>query len=105
MNINNELTLMNLKIAYKRSLEELLNKIVDFKNVDMYLSDSGLLIPRINDTDNNFYHKYSFLNSEYVFLRNEIHVENLSPTELEVLKKSLNNPCKWPSGIKAHIGI
>lgn len=77
---------LSLQVLYRKYLESLLSSFVDFQKIDLYIQQKQVVIPRVKDEKYNFYHKYSNLGSEYLFLRNNFHVENLSPEEIVLLK-------------------
>lgn len=79
---------VELQIAYRTGLEKLLKEVIDFKEIEAYILNSGVDVPKVNDKEYNFYHKYSTLESDYLFLRNNFHVENLSKEELDNLRNS-----------------
>lgn len=76
---------VELQKKYRQVLEQIIRKVVDFKQIDKKIK-KVLQVPIIEDTDTNFYHKFSSLQSDYIFLRNNIHIENLSSEELQQLK-------------------
>lgn len=82
---------LTLQIKYRNDFEKLLLNIIDFKSVDDYIKSYNFQIPAIEDLDYNFYHKFSILGSAFVFLRNNIHIENLSEKELEVIRDAIAN--------------
>lgn len=81
---------VDIQVAYRKIFESLLSKVINFKEIDKYIEESKIDIPVVDDFDYNFYHKYSTLGSKYVFLRNNIHIENLSDIELSELRVSEN---------------
>lgn len=84
----NEEEFLSMQVLYRKYFESLLRRFIDFKQIDEYIQKKQVVIPKVRDGEYNFYHKYSNLESDYVFLRNNFHVENLSSEELEFLKKS-----------------
>lgn len=88
LNLDDEFFL-TMQEYYKKYFEILLSKIVNFKSIDDYISTIGISIPIINDKNYNFYHKNSYLKSEYVFLRNNIHIENLTKEEINKIKSCI----------------
>lgn len=80
---------LNMQVKYRQSFEKLLKKYLNFKQLDTILNKIGFEIPTIQDIDYNFYHKFSTLNSNYFFLRNNIHIENLSADEMQTLMSLL----------------
>ncbi len=84
----NEDEFLSMQVLYRKNLEFLFRKFIDFQKIDEYIQKKQLVIPKVEDKDYNFYHKYSNLGSDYVFLRNNFHVENLTPEEIALLKQS-----------------
>ncbi len=85
---NNNNSFVNMQLLYRKGLENLIKKFIDFEKIDKYISDSNFTIPMVKDKDYNFYHKYSTLNSNYIYLRNNFHVENLTDDEIKILKEN-----------------
>ncbi|MBR2587823.1 MAG: hypothetical protein IKD77_01285 [Bacilli bacterium] len=90
-NFADEDEFINLSVKYKQHLENILNKIIDFKKINDLIKSKNIEIPLVEDKQYNFYHKYSVLNSDYIFLRNNIHLENLSVDELNELKNGVDD--------------
>lgn len=80
---------LNLQIKFKNDFEKLLINIIDFVKIDNYINSFGNEIPNINDFEYNFYHKFSSLGSKYIFLRNNVHIENLSLEEIDVINAAI----------------
>ena len=76
---------IELQIKYRNYFNKILNKLIDFESIDKELNNI-VELPQIEDTEYNFYHINSNLNSKYLFLRNNIHIENLTKEELEKLE-------------------
>jgi len=81
----------SMQIKYKQDLEKILKKIFDFNSVDKMILSSNYEIPPMNDDGNNFYRDSSTLSSDYLYLRNNIHIERLSREELEYIKIRIGN--------------
>lgn len=84
---------LKLQIKYRNDFEQLLNGFVNFQSIDDTIN-SSINIPTLDDSTYNFYHKYSLLNSKYVYLRNNIHIENLSREEIKVIEEAISNDKK-----------
>ena len=82
---------LKLQIKYRNNFEKLLMGIFDFKKIDDYIDSFGKKIPTVNDLEYNFYHKFSLLGSKYIYFRNNIHIENLSLNEIEIINASIIN--------------
>ena len=76
---------LNLQIKYREGFESYLKDIIDFNEINSYILMKGEL-PKVDDEDRNFYHKYSTLGSNYIFLRSNVHIERLTPEEINILK-------------------
>ena len=87
---NNKDEFLKLQIRYKQAFEGLLKKIVNFEDFDTWIKCNINELPTVDDKKVNFYRKFSILNSEYIYLRNNIHIERLSINELNELKNSIS---------------
>jgi len=76
---------LSLQIKYRTIIEKILIDYIDFEDIDKRINNN-VVLPKIEDLDYNFYHKFSSLNSNYLYLRNNIHIEKLSSEEMEILK-------------------
>ena len=76
-----------LQTKYRRLIEELLKKYVNFEELDKKI-EKVINIPILEDHEYNFYHKYTSLNSNYIYLRNNIHIENLTQEEQQLLESN-----------------
>lgn len=83
----NEDEFINLQAKYRSYFESILKEIINFKDLDDRIK-KVLLLPKIKDKEYNFYHKYSTLDSDYIYLRNNIHIENLNDEEISYLKNN-----------------
>lgn len=89
-NFNSYESFLNLQMKYREEFERIIKENVNLSFINETIKD--LNIPKVNDQDYNFYHKFSTLNNDYLFLRNNFHVENLTPDELTelIFDESLN---------------
>lgn len=76
---------LELQNKYRNCIEEKIKGIIDFKKVDDQINKM-VYVPRLEDKEYNYYHKFSTFPSNYIFLRNNYHIERLSEDELEQLK-------------------
>lgn len=81
---------LELQISYKQSFEKILKGIVDFADFDNWIKSNINDLPIVNDKEANFYRKFSTLGSDYVYLRNNIHIEKLDFKELDELRSNVN---------------
>ena len=89
-NFKNEEDFINAQVKYRMEIEKIIKNYIDFTNIDKYIKSKNIEVPKVLDKEYNFYHKYSTLGSDYIYLRNNYHVENLSTEELEYLINSSN---------------
>ena len=90
----NKLTLsdqefVDCQVKYRAAIEKKLKEKINFQEIDREMEEHQ--VPIINDMDYNFYHKFSTLDSKYVFLRNNYHIERLAPEDLKYLQACLKN--------------
>ena len=78
---------VELQNKYREFIEKLLKHYIDFKDIDNKIGQV-MKVPKKEDLEYNFYHKFSSLNSDYIYLRNNYHIENLNDDEIEVLKNN-----------------
>lgn len=71
------------QIKYRNYVELLLMSYLDFSSFDTEINN---MLPVMEDKDYNFYHKNSTLGSNYVYLRNNIHIERLTKEEFQYFK-------------------
>lgn len=76
-----------LQNKYRESVEYFFKKEFNFQKFDPFFKNIGC-IP-LADQDYNFYHKYSTLGSEFIYLRNNYHVEKLNVEEIEYIQKCI----------------
>ena len=89
MKIDND-TFIKYQLKYKESFEKLLLKYINFPNIEKFITEFPFSIPVLDDKEYNFYHQ-SFLNSKYIFLRNNIHIEKLSNHEIMIIEDACLN--------------
>jgi len=82
---------LSLQIKYKQSFECILKSVVNFKELDLNLSQVAQGTPVVEDFEYNLYRKFSVLDSRYVYLRNNVHIERLSEDELLKVKNCVDN--------------
>lgn len=86
----NEDEYIEYQFKYRNLLETIILQYIDEKIIIDIMSN----IPKCDDTYYNFYHKKTLFKNGYLFLRNNIHVENLNAEELQqlsTLEISFNN--------------
>lgn len=78
-----------LQNFYRQSLEKIIKKVINIDNYNNKIDDLSCDIPIIDDSEFNIYRRNSTLNSDYFYLRNNIHIERLSKEDLKFLKHNL----------------
>ena len=73
----NESDFLKCMALYKQGFERFLSRFIPFEQIDSFIEKQGVFIPKVDDLESNFYHKFSTLGSDYIYLRNNFHVENL----------------------------
>ena len=76
----------NLQISYRKKLEQLLKKYVSFTSFDDLCQKMPFLIPKLNFSKDDFYHTNTTLDSEYLYIRNNIHIERLDKKDISKVK-------------------
>lgn len=76
----------NLQIKYRNGFEKILKEIIDFNEINKMINEFLSGIPTTDDYDYNFYHKDSFFENKYLFLRNNVYLEKLTSDELLYLQ-------------------
>ena len=76
---------LELQNKYRVELEKILMEYVDFSEIDRKIKQE-IDLPVLDDKEYNYYHKFSTLKSNYIYLRNNYHIENLSTEELQKLR-------------------
>lgn len=79
---------LDLQIKYKNAFESILSKYINFESIDNYINSFEYNIPILNKQKDNFYSINSILKSNYIYLRNNIHIENLTNEEINYLENN-----------------
>lgn len=80
---------VTLQVKYRESIEALFKRFYNFQKLDdLFIQLGG--VP-FNDKEYNFYHKYSTLGSQFVYLRNNYHIELLTETEIAFIRNCISN--------------
>lgn len=82
LDLNDE-QFLSLQIKYKQLFEKMVISQLDFSSIEEKLKEHHY--PIVNDKDYNFYRKYSTLGSDYIYFRNNIHLERLTEEEIKKL--------------------
>ncbi len=77
-------TFQRYQIKYRESIEHLFKKFYDFNKINQIFSNINA--PKVNDKEYNFYHKFSILENDYLFFRNNYHIEKLNKEEIKTIK-------------------
>ena len=78
-------TFIELQYKYREGFLKYLSTIINFGEIDEEISKYDVEIPTIDDQEYNFYHHDSLIGSNYLYLRNNIHLERLDDEELKRL--------------------
>ena len=87
-------TYLQYQTRYRQYLESYLNRTLDFAGLQNELKDNQLTnyfrmsIEKVDDTE-SYYHSLSHLSVPYLYIRNNLYIEQLTQEEANVLK-SLN---------------
>ena len=76
---------LSAQIQYKMMFEKIIDSYITSSKIDASINSYNIDIPVVDDRIYNFYHRYSKLQSKYVYVRNNYHVENLSQEEIDLL--------------------
>ena len=74
-----------LQVKYRNGFIKYLSSFINFDELINEMKNNN--IPVIEDKEYNFYHNDYLINSDYLFIRNNIHIENLSDEDLSYLQK------------------
>lgn len=77
---------LQYQIKYRNAVQTLLEETLNFKKIDSIISSCLSEIPKVEESEYNFYHYKSAFKNQYIFLRNNIHIERLSDEELNELR-------------------
>jgi len=83
---NDQEEFVSLQKKYRTFLELYLDKKVHLRKIDDEILNSNVIIPRVQDTDYNFYHQSEMMKSGCLFVRNNMHIERLDEKDLSYLK-------------------
>ena len=90
---NNDINKNYIIIAstYKYLLEKMLVKELNLKQYDDTLKSSNLNFKQVDEKNMDIYQYYSNMNLEYIYLRNNIYIENLTNEERQVILNKYNS--------------
>lgn len=80
-----------LQKKYVESFEFYIMKKINVKKYDLMLTEFSEDIHYIPDISNNIYKKCSYFESNYFYLRNNIHIERLKIEEINEIRKAIAN--------------
>lgn len=78
-------TFLELQYKYREGFLKYLSTIINFGTIDEEIEKYDVDIPVLDDQEYNFYHHNSAIGSNYLYLRNNIHLERLNDEELKRL--------------------
>ena len=80
---------LSMQLKYRESFEKLLMKKYNFQEIDQKIKEKHIDAKLELDKEYNFYHKFSNLKSNYLFFRNNYHIEDLDEDEIQYIKKCI----------------
>ena len=78
-----------LQAVYRANLDAYLLKMLDIRQLDEELRNSGLGFVRPKPKNRNLYERESGMNLEYIWLRNNLYIEYLGKEQLSLLEQRL----------------
>lgn len=81
---------MKIQALYKKVFDYYIEENIPIKNiVDKSLKSSNLDFGKQKEEQKNQYQKFSYLDSEYLFVRNFFYIERLDKENIEIFKKKI----------------
>lgn len=80
-----------MQAIYRKALEKYLKEQLDLEIYDNMLAGSGLKFLEMQEERKNFYQKYSTFEFRYIYLRNNLPIEQLDIADLIILEKYIQN--------------
>ncbi|MGL4697377.1 hypothetical protein [Enterococcus larvae] len=77
---------------YRKVFENYLIGQLDISDFDQKLQDSSLGYSPVEESEQTIYQKDSSLDTTYIYLRNNLHIERLSTEELEIFRNLKGDP-------------
>lgn len=71
--------------SYRNFLEQFLKELLPLELIDTKFKESDLGFSTVKEEDKDFYQMYSNMGLSYMYLRNNVYIENLTDEELEFL--------------------
>lgn len=88
---DNYINYLYVQALYKKAFEKYLSLNIDLSIYDKKLSESELDFGIILDERKTVFHKNSYLNLNYIYIRNYFYVEKLSVDYIKIFFERLNN--------------
>jgi hypothetical protein len=73
---------LNCQIIYRKRFEKILKEHIDFSMINSFIN---IEIPAVDDAECNWYRANSTFGSDYIYLRNNFHIERLEDEEIKKL--------------------
>ena len=81
-----------VQALYKMAFDSYIEKIINFNSeVDQAMKRINLNYGIIGNTEKNMFHKFSYLHSDFIFVRNYFYIEKLDKKYIELLVNKINN--------------
>lgn len=77
---------VELQVKYKQQFESILLPFLKPVELSSLIQSQNVKIPVIEDTQANFYRRFSMLQNPYLYIRNNYHVEKLTDEEIKTLE-------------------
>ena len=83
--INNFDKYLKIQSFYRKILEDYILENIDIANYDEKISNSNLEFGLIDNKMMNLYHRTSYMNLKYIYLRNYLFIEKMSKDDIDYL--------------------
>jgi hypothetical protein len=81
---------LNMQALYRKALEHYLAERLNLVEFDEMLSSSELDFIPLSEDRFDFYQRYSTFGFQYIYLRNNLPIERLSPDDLDILRRYIH---------------
>lgn len=83
-NLNDNYVILQNK--YRHALEDYIMKICDIRKYELRMEDSGIRFSKLEEDAQSIYQKWCTWNLNYIYLRNNVHIEKLDFQDLQILQ-------------------
>jgi hypothetical protein len=81
---------LNMKALYRKALEQYLAERLNLAEFDEMLANSELDFVPVPQERVDFYQRYSTFGFQFIYLRNNLPIERLSPRDLDILRRNIH---------------